>query len=349
MGLFTRRTGQEQRDELFSAYLDDQLDAGERARLEEQLAADPALQAELETLRQTVMLVRDLPTIPIPRNFILPRTVARPRPAPAARPRRAWAAPLLTAATAFASLIFVVVLAGDLLLSGAGGLAYAPAAERQAGPPQLALESSPNGQEVEAGEVVSDATLPVEVSPPAAEAPVEAPPDAAAGGGGEELEAEGITPADAAPTVTSLAMPAEAPPKAAPEATTGEESHEMETPVAEATVPAAGVDRGEGEVAPAPPAVEKPAAEEELAAAPTAPATATATEADLAEPAPGEVAEAAPPVIEEEGEWDTDGDERADDLALTWVTPWRVLEITLGLVVLGLALATVWAWRARRR
>jgi len=344
---FARQTEQEQRDELFSAYLDDQLDAGERARLEEQLAADPALQAELESLRQTVMLMRDLPMLPIPRNFILPRTAAtRPLPALRARPQgRAWAAPLLTAATALASLLFVVVLAGDLLLSGAGGLAYAPAAERQAEAPQFALEPPSNGQEVEAGEAVSDATLEsVEVPLLAAEAPAEAPPDAAAGGGGEELEAEGITPADAAPTATLLAPPAEAPPKAAPEVATEEENHEMVTPVAEATVSAASVGRGEGEIAPTPPEVEKSAAEEELAIAPTTPVTATAApvaEVGFAETAPGEV--------EEEGEWDTAGDERADDLALTWVTPWRVLEITLGLTVLGLALTTVWAWRARRR
>ena len=46
------------RDELLSAYLDDQLDAGDRARLEAQLAIDPALRAELEALRHTVVLVR---------------------------------------------------------------------------------------------------------------------------------------------------------------------------------------------------------------------------------------------------------------------------------------------------
>jgi len=152
IGLFTRQAGErEQRDELLSAYLDDQLSAGERARLEAQLATDPALRAELDTLRRTVALVRDLPPVPIPRNFILPQTVAaRPRPVRRARPRRAlraepqakaWAAPLLTAATAVVSLVFVVVLAGDLLLSGMGGRAFAPAAAplMEAEAPQVAL------------------------------------------------------------------------------------------------------------------------------------------------------------------------------------------------------------------
>jgi ATP-dependent Lon protease len=143
--LFTRQTKElEQRDELLSAYLDGQLSAGERARLEAQLAADPALRAELEALRHTVTLVRDLPLVSIPRNFILsPAVAARPRPAPLARPRRAWAAPLLTAATTVVSLLFVVVLAGDLLLSGVGRLALGPAAPPPVEAPQVALEPSP--------------------------------------------------------------------------------------------------------------------------------------------------------------------------------------------------------------
>ena len=313
--LFARKAGkQKQRDELLSAYLDDQLSAEEETRLEAQLATDPALQAELETLRHTVALVRDLPTVPVPRNFILPHTAAaRPRLRPLARPRRTWAAPLLTTATAVASLLFVVVLAGDLLLSGAGGLAYAPAAERQA---EFALEPPSNGQEVEAEEVVSDAT---EAPPPAAEAPVEAP-----------LGATGESP-----IATSLSVTMEPPPKLAPEATVRGESYEMVTPVAEATVSVVGVDRDEEEFAPTSPAVE------ELAAAPTTAAAAPAAEADFTEPAPGE--------IEEEGEWDASGDERAADLVPAWVTPWRILEIVLGLAVLGLTPVTVWAWRVRRR
>ena len=85
-----RRETQERRDELLSAYLDGQLSVAERERLEERLATDAALQAELEALRRTVAWVRELPPAPLPRNFILPPTIeARPRPTPAARPRRA--------------------------------------------------------------------------------------------------------------------------------------------------------------------------------------------------------------------------------------------------------------------
>nr|HID15121.1 hypothetical protein [Anaerolineae bacterium] len=180
--LFTRQTKErEQRDELLSAYLDGQLSAGERARLEAQLAADPALRAELEALRHTVTLVRDLPLVSIPRNFILsPAVAARPRPAPLARPRRAWAAPLLTAATAVVSLLFVVVLAGDLLLSGVGRLASGPAAPPPVEAPQVALEPSPI-IETEVEEAMRSGVMPTATPlPMPTEAPLEAVPEATA-------------------------------------------------------------------------------------------------------------------------------------------------------------------------
>ncbi len=128
MRWFTKRDREkERRDELLSAYLDGQLDVGERTRLEARLASDPALRAELEALRRTVALVRDLPRVPVPRNFILPQTVApRPRPVPL-RSRRSLA-PWLTAVTSVAALLFLAVLIGDLLIGGAGRPAFAPAA-----------------------------------------------------------------------------------------------------------------------------------------------------------------------------------------------------------------------------
>jgi len=219
--LFARQASErEQRDELLSAYLDGQLSAGERARLEAQLAADPALRAELEALRHTVALVRELPPVPIPRNFILPRAMAaRPRPVRPLRPRRAWAAPLLTAATAVVSLLFVVVLAGDLLLSGIGGQAFAPAAEPllEAEAPQAALAPSPASEQVEVEAVVE----------------VEAE---------EEIEAEEVEKAVPAATAPAAAM--EAPPEAPAEATAEVAADNAETPEgAESPAPARRGDR----------------------------------------------------------------------------------------------------------
>ena len=291
--LFARQAKErERRDELLSAYLDGELNAGEQARLEVQLATDPALQAELKALRQTVALMRDLPQIPIPRNFILPQTAAaRPRPASPARPRRAWAAPLLTAATAVASLLFVIVLAGDLLLAGQGNLVMAPeAAPREA--PQVALEASPVVREAE--EVVFEEEEPA----PAAEAPVEAPSEAA----------------EAAPSAT--------------------------LPQPQATVLAANGERDEGKATP------RPLVVEDVVATPTAPTTAKA-----AEPTPAEAGWAAPPTIAEEpGE--VRGDEgvpASEETSIVQTTPRRLLEVALGLIALGLALATVRAWRIHRR
>ena len=325
IGLFTRQAGErEQRDELLSAYLDDQLSAGERARLEAQLATDPVLRAELDTLRHTVALVRDLPPVPIPRNFILPQTMAaRPRPVRRARPRRAlraepqakaWTAPLLTAATAVVSLVFVVALAGDLLLSGVGRQAFAPAAAppMEAEAPQVALESAPVIEEVEVG-------------------------------------VEEVIPA-----ATQSPMPMEVPSGAVPTVVAEAEHYDAEAPRnTETTMPAAGGGLSEEATAPAP--TLSPAVVEKAAVAPTAPAVATAApkeEANGAEPTPSEVAEVAPLMVEEE-ETEAPRDERGapegEAVSLRSVIPWRILEVALGLAALGLALATVWAWRARRQ
>jgi len=172
--LFGQARERERRDELLSAYLDGELSAGELVRLEAQLVNDPALQAELDALRQTVALVRDLPQIPSPRNFILPQaTPSRPRSAPLARPRRAWAAPLLTAATAVVSFLFVALLSLDLFLPRmAGNLAFAPE-------PQMAAETP---QE-----------MPVEQEAPA-EMPPAAPDEAEVGADRAPEEEKAISP-----------------------------------------------------------------------------------------------------------------------------------------------------------
>ncbi|HRJ45451.1 MAG TPA: zf-HC2 domain-containing protein, partial [Caldilineaceae bacterium] len=58
-------------DELLSAYIDGLLTAEETARVEAAVLADPVLAWEMESLRQTVKLVRDLPPIALPRSFVL--------------------------------------------------------------------------------------------------------------------------------------------------------------------------------------------------------------------------------------------------------------------------------------
>jgi hypothetical protein len=336
-----RISEQEQRDELLSAYLDGELSADERARLEAQLAADPGLRAELDALRHTVALVRDLPSVSVPRNFILPRDVAaRPGPARHARPRLAWAAPFLTAATAVVSLLFVVVLAGNLLFLGAGDRASAPRPE-----PQMAAEAPrelPAPVPASEEEVVAETVVEVEVT-------VEV-----------ELEAEGEGTLGAVPTETPLPMAAEAPPEAVSPVTVEAEEYAAEIAAdADATAVAMG---GGGTMEPAvptpipsPPAAEK--AEEPLTTLPTATTVARAA-VGVAEPTPSDVGKAEPPLEAAQDEEAAAAEpppaavESEPEQALPQravIPPWWALEVALGLIALGLAFATVRAWRARRR
>ncbi len=62
--------------ELLSAYLDDQLDSSDSARLESRIQSDPELGAVLQDLSNTRALLRKLPSRRAPRNFILTRKMA---------------------------------------------------------------------------------------------------------------------------------------------------------------------------------------------------------------------------------------------------------------------------------
>jgi hypothetical protein len=67
--------------ELLSAYLDGELSDREKERLEQRLARESALRADLDDLRETVALVNDLPRLKAPRNFTLdPAVYGRPVP-----------------------------------------------------------------------------------------------------------------------------------------------------------------------------------------------------------------------------------------------------------------------------
>ncbi|MFW5692537.1 MAG: anti-sigma factor family protein, partial [Chloroflexota bacterium] len=113
--------------ERLTAYIDNALTDAERSVLEAQLRDNPALQRELEALRDTVKLVRQLPTLRAPRNFTLTPQMAeqiRPRTAQQTRSTgggstqsrilRLPAVSLLSAAASF----ILVVGGAVLLLSG---------------------------------------------------------------------------------------------------------------------------------------------------------------------------------------------------------------------------------------
>ena len=95
--------------ELLSAYLDKQLNQVDNSRLENRLRNDPALQVELESLLQTLTMLRSLPHRRAPHNFTLSPVMVGARPKPVFQPAFG-----VVSALAVVLLIFVVI--SDLLV-----------------------------------------------------------------------------------------------------------------------------------------------------------------------------------------------------------------------------------------
>ncbi len=95
--------------EKLSAYLDGQLSTAETARLEPRIAADPALAAVLEAMRQSRSVLRRLPQRRAPRNFTLTLRMAGLR---APTPR---AVPVLRFATVLATVLLAITFATNTL------------------------------------------------------------------------------------------------------------------------------------------------------------------------------------------------------------------------------------------
>lgn len=110
--------------EALSAYIDEQLTARERSRLELRLQSDTNLQTALEELRRTRAVLRSLPKLRAPRNYTLTRQMVPER---RERPR---VYPALSLASALATLLLVLVLVGDYFAPRAA--VPAPVTESQA-------------------------------------------------------------------------------------------------------------------------------------------------------------------------------------------------------------------------
>ncbi|MBN1934812.1 MAG: zf-HC2 domain-containing protein [Anaerolineae bacterium] len=106
--------------ERLSAYIDRALPERERARVQSHLESCELCREELEMLLWTKRLLRQAPTIPVPRAFVVRRADLEGRPAA----KRALISPrrrtLFAAqwATALVALLFVFVLVGDVLTGG---------------------------------------------------------------------------------------------------------------------------------------------------------------------------------------------------------------------------------------
>ena len=107
LGLFNPWSHRRLRD-LLSLYIDDRLDEAQVAKLEGHLATCVPCLEELQILRATVNLLQSLPQAVPARSFALTERLQLPRAAPA----YLWS---LRAATAFASVALVLLVAGDLL------------------------------------------------------------------------------------------------------------------------------------------------------------------------------------------------------------------------------------------
>ncbi|MBC8170886.1 MAG: hypothetical protein H7X77_04425, partial [Anaerolineae bacterium] len=104
--------------DLLSAYLDNDLSAGDRAALESRLVAEPLLQRELAALRQTVQVVNSLPPLKAPRDFVLTPAMASDKIIAFPGQQRSrllkFGLPILSAA---ASVLVILIGLGALLSS----------------------------------------------------------------------------------------------------------------------------------------------------------------------------------------------------------------------------------------
>ena len=110
--------------ERLSAYLDNQLVGKECTRMEERLIADPELRKQLQELENTRLLLRDLPRLRAPRNFYVhPETISKPV---GVRPSFKLF-PAYGIVSAIATILLVMVIFADRLISTSGPIALAPA------------------------------------------------------------------------------------------------------------------------------------------------------------------------------------------------------------------------------
>ena len=100
--------------ETISAYLDGQLSRKEQERVEKALNKKPALVDALDGLRQTRALLRSQPKVHAIRNFTLTPELAGIQQE---RTSSGFTVPVLRTVSLLASILFVVIFAGDLLIN----------------------------------------------------------------------------------------------------------------------------------------------------------------------------------------------------------------------------------------
>ena len=177
--------------ETISAYLDGQLSSKKLVRFETRLSQEPQLRLALDDLQKTRQVLRHAPRRRVPRNFLLtPQMAGQPRRLPRLAPAFGWV-------SAAATLLFAIVMVGDLFIVG-GAIPVAFNAQA----PQPAMVS----QEIAADQGVE---MPMMAEPAALDA-------SAAGGFSEAAEPE-IQEGEVALEVAAAPAMESAPPEPATE------------------------------------------------------------------------------------------------------------------------------------
>lgn len=160
--------------ENLSAYVDGRLDDAERAAVEAHLAECESCRSELESLRQTVALLRRVPEVAAPRSFAIPAAAAPPRRAPLrlVHSRQFY---LLGQATGALAALFVCVLAMSLVAGPTAVLLPTDSATTLAAP---ASPATPVSAQAGPAPAAARAAAPQAVSPASSSAAPQAPPSA---------------------------------------------------------------------------------------------------------------------------------------------------------------------------
>lgn len=128
--------------ELLSAYIDGEVTPDEASRVEEHLPSCSRCAEELESLRWTVNLLREVPPVPIPRSFVVRAADLQPEAGRRRFTRPNWLFRGLQWATVATAALLLLVVAADFLNFGqapAPMLMQAAQSERRG--PQVAGEA----------------------------------------------------------------------------------------------------------------------------------------------------------------------------------------------------------------
>jgi hypothetical protein len=297
--------------ELLSAYIDNQLAAGERGALEERLRLDPRLQAALEELRGTVAVLREIEPLPLPRSFTLDPAAFARRPSPLF----GW----LRLGATLASLLLAMTFAVDLV--GQGGMVGAPSAPAPAAAPQ-----SNDSASAERSGFSQATAAPAAAAATAAPAAAEAPAMPAA-----PMPAAAPT---AAPMAAAASEPTAAPAAAGAPAATAALAADAALPT-QTTLPDADAQSSETTIT-------EPEAPESVLVAEATPAPAgysspdSSTKTVPGDTAVGQAQESAPPA---------QGAPAPQPSPQPAIRPLRLFQIGLASLVLLLGLAAIWVRR----